>query len=153
MAFPVPSRKQAFISAPRAFKALGPPGQVVAITVSITAAVLSLVTGVSQAPFDRTLGNDPKQLSRNFVTIECDVDIGVIFSTLIADVTGTNVPAIATVGTVDAVGTYTAAKTCFVIYAKQPTRILLQEGADLFMGFVGSAAGTMRLYQSSADNA
>lgn len=154
MAFPTASRKQAFISAPRAQAANGPPGQVVAITVSTTAAALNLGAGVSQAAFNRQTGDDPTQLQRNYVTIECDVDLGVIFSSTLAGVTGANVPAIATVGTVDASGNYTpAVKTTFVIYAKQPTRILLQQGLDVFMGFVASGAGTMRLYQSSADNA
>ena len=154
MAFPTPLRKQGFISAPRAFLASGPPGQVVAITVSTTAAVLDLTTGISQATFNRQTGDDPSQLRRNFVTIECDVDLAVIFAATLAAVTTTGVPAIATVGTVNASGVYSPViKTSWVIYAKQPTRILLQDQVDLFMGFVASGAGTMRLYQSSADNA
>lgn len=155
MAFPVPNRKAAFISAPRATLALGPPGQVVAITVSAVAAALDLRAGFSQAAPNRTTGDDPKQVTRNFVTVECDVDLAVIFGQTLALVTAGNVPAIATVGTVNASGVYTpaAAGTAFVIYAKQPTRLLLQDTLDLFMGFVASGAGTLRLYQSSSDNA
>jgi hypothetical protein len=154
MAYPLASRKQQFQSAPRAQSANGPPGQVVAITVSATPAVINLQTGVSQAAFNRQTGDDPKQVIRNYVTIECDVDLAIVFGPTLASVTTTNVPVIATVGTVNASGVYSpAAGTAFVIYAKLPTRVLLQDQVDLFMGFVASGAGTMRLYQSSADNA
>lgn len=154
MAFPTGSRKQGFISAPRAFAAAGPPGQVAAITVSTTAALISLGSGISQAPFNRQNGDDPTQVVRNYVTIECDVDLAVIFAPTAAAVQTTGVPAIATVGTVDANGVYSPViKTSWVIYSKQPTRILLQQGVDMFMGFVATGAGTMRLYQSSSDDA
>jgi hypothetical protein len=144
----------AFESPPRAFQASGPPGQAVAITVSTTAGFLSLAAGFSQAPKNRVTGDDPVQPTRNFVTIECDVDLAVIFGATQALVTTTNVPVIATVGTVNGSGVYTgAAGTAFLLYAKTPKRFLLQDTLDLFMGFVASGAGTMRLYQSSNDNA
>lgn len=154
MPFPVGNRKQGFESAPRATVALGPPGQVVAITVSAVAAALSLITGISQAVFNRQTGDDPVQVVRNYVTIECDVDLAIVFGATLASVTVGNVPVIATVGTVNGSGVYTpAAGTAFVLYAKQPRRFLLQNGTDLFMGFVASGAGTLRLYQSSPDQA
>lgn len=154
MAFPVASRKIDFVSCPRAHQASGPEGQVVAVTVSTTADYINLQTGISQATFDRATGADPKSITRNYLTIECDVDLGIIFGSTVAMVNDAgNVPAIATVGTLSN-GTYTAAaKTCHVLYAKQPARFLLQSGVDLYMGFVASGAGTMRLYQSSSDNA
>ncbi len=153
MAFPVASRKSAFVSAPRAYQALGPPGQVLSITVSTVADYFALSAGLSQAVADPQIGADPKSLIRNFVTIQCDVDLGIIFAPTAALVTGANVPAIATVGTLSG-GVYTpAAKTCHLLYARQPSRFLLQAGVDLFFGFVGSASGTMRLYQSSSDAA
>lgn len=153
MAFPVASRKAAFVSAPRAFLANGPPGQVAALTVSTTAGAVSLLSGISQAAVNRTTGDDPKQAARNYVTIECDVDLGIILSSTLAGVTGGNVPVIAAVGSLVS-NVYTgAAGTCFLLYAKQPIRILLQDTTDLFMGFVASGAGTMRFYQSSSDNA
>jgi hypothetical protein len=153
MAFPVAARKQAFNSAPRAFQASGPAGQAVALSVSAVAGFISLAAGFSQASKNRQTGDDPVQASRNFLTIECDVDLAVIFGQTQALVTTTNAPVIATVGTLTA-GVYAgAAGTAFVIYAKQPTRILLQDTLDLYMGFVAAGAGTMRLYQSSNDNA
>lgn len=153
MAFPVASRKFHFVSAPRAFQALGPPGQVLAVAVSAAASYVSLAQGVSQAAWSRTTGDDPKTVVRNYVTIECDVDLAVIFGSTAALVSGGNAPVIATVGSL-AAGVYTpAAGTAFVAYAKTPLRVLLQDQVDLFMGFVASGAGTMRLYQSSSDEA
>jgi len=153
MAFPVANRKSAFLSAPRASSASGPQGQVLAVSVSATASYFSLATGVSQAVFNYTTHDNPKSLTKNFVTIESDVDLGVIFGSTAALVTGGNVPYIATVGTL-LNGVYTPAPmTAWVIYAKTPQRFLLQEGADLFLGFVGASNGTMRLYQSSNDDA
>jgi hypothetical protein len=153
MTFPAASRKAAFISAPRALQATGPQGQVLAVSVSAVASYFALSAGLSQAPFDSTTRSDLKSLTRNYLTIECDVDLGIILGSTAALVTAGNAPVIATVGTL-AAGVYTAAAgTCFVIYAKQPTRILLQDGLDLFFGFVASGAGTMRVYQSSSDSA
>lgn len=154
MAFPVASRKAAFVSAPRAFLAAGPPGQVAALAVSAVAGAVSLLPGITQAVQNRTTGDDPAQVVRNYVTIECDVDLGIIFSSTLAGVTGGNAPAIAAVGSLVSNAYVGAAGTCFVLYAKQPLRILLQDsGMDIFMGFVASGAGTMRLYQSSSDKA
>ncbi len=153
MAFPTASRKAAFVSCPRANEATGAQGQVLAVTVSTVADYFALSAGISQAVANRQTGADPRSLIRNYLTGECDVDLGVIFGRTAALFTSTNVPAIATVGTLSS-GVYTpAAKTCFVLYAKQPTRFLLQDGVDLFLGFVASGAGTMRVYQSSSDAA
>ena len=149
----VASRKVGFVSAPRAFEALGPMGQVVAITVSSTADYINLQTGISQATYDAQVGADPKSITRNYVTIECDVDLGIIFGATAVLVTSGNVPAIGTVGTVSAGAYSPAAKTCMVVYAKTPMRFLLQAGVDNFLGFVGASSGTMRLYQSSSDQA
>ncbi len=153
MAFPVSLRKQSFVSCPRAYAAGSVQGQVLAVTVSSTASYFALAAGISQAASNRSTGDDPKSPTRNYLTIECDVDLGIIFGSTAALVTGNNVPALATVGTLTS-GVYTpAAKTCFEVYAKQPIRLLLQDGVDLYLGFVASGAGTMRLYQSSNDNA
>lgn len=153
MAFPQGNRKQGFVQAPRANQTSGPPGQVYAITVSGTPDFLDLAKGNSQAVTDRTSGADKKQITRNYITIECDVDLAIIFGSTSALVTGGNAPVIATVGT-NTSGVYAnAAGTAFVLYSKQPRSFLLQDGVDLFMGFVASAGGIMRMYQSSPDNA
>ncbi len=153
MSLPTAARKAAFVLAPRAFQALGPPGQVLAVTVSTVADYFALSAGISQAAYDAQVAADPKSLTRNFITIECDVDLGIIFGATAALVTGANVPAIATVGSLTA-GVYTpVTKTCWVLYSKQSSSFLMQSGVDLFIGFVASGAGTMRIYQSSSDTA
>ncbi len=153
MAFPVASRKADYVSPPRAHQATGPEGQVLAVTVGGAADYFQVSSGISQAPFDRTKGDDPSSMGRNYLTIECDVDLAIIFGKTAALVTGGNVPVIATVGTLSG-GLYTgAAGTAFVIFAKIPMRFLMESGQDLYMGFIGSGAGTMRLYQMSSDKA
>lgn len=154
MAFPVASRKAQFVSCPRAFAASSYQGQVMAVAVSAVPGIFSVATGIAQAPLNRQTADDPKSLTRNYVTIECDVDLAVIFGPTSASVSAgaANAPVIATVGTLSGGGVYTGVQgTAFVIYAKQPTRFLLQDQVDLFLGFVASGAGTMRLYQSSSD--
>ena len=149
--YPVASRKNDYLSTPKGFAVAGGPGQIAVLSVSATPLALSLLQGISQAPFNRTTASDPAQFTRNCITIECDVDLGIIFGSTLASVTTTNAPVIATVGSLVA-NVYTGlAATCYVLYAKQPFRVQLTAGVDLFMGFVGSGAGTMRLYQSSSD--
>ncbi len=151
MAFPVASRKSAFVSTPRAYAAAGVEGQVLAVAVSATPSYFALATGVSQAPPNRSTGDDPKSLTRNFVTIVSDVDVAVIFGPTAASVSSGNAPVIATVGTLTS-GVYAAvAGTALVLYSKQPQRFLLQDQTDLFLGFVGAGNGVLRLYQSSSD--
>lgn len=151
---PVPARKNQFVSAPRSFESAGRPGQVAAFSVSTTATYVDLTKGLSQAATDLTVsGQNPKTPTRNFLTIVSDVDLGVILGKAAADVTVGNVPALATVGTL-ASGVYTGvAQTCWYIPAKTPTRFLLQEGVDNFLGVVASGVGTCRIYQSSPDDA
>lgn len=152
---PVLARKTLAVTAPRAFVAAGLPGQVAAFSVSAVATVVNLTAGISQAAANLTTsGQDPKSPTRNCITVYADgADLGVIFGTSNASVTGGNVPVLATVGTLSG-GTYTgAAGTCWRIPAGQSARFVLQFGVDLFMGVVASGAGTCRLYQSSPDDA
>lgn len=152
---PVANRKFAFVSPPRAFAALGAPGQAVAFAVSAVATYVDLSAGFSQAAKDlQQSGQDPKSPTRNYLTVSADgVDLGVIFGPTAASVTGGNVPVIATVGTL-AAGVYTgAAGTCFKIPNGTSVRFLPQPGVDLFLGIVASGNGTCRLYQSSPDDA
>lgn len=151
---PVPARKTLAVTPPRAFASAGAPGQAAAFAVSGTATYIDLSKGISQAALNLAQsGQDPKSPTRNCVTVVADVDLGVIFGSTAASVSGANAPALATVGTLSS-GAYTgAAGTAFYIPAKTPMRFLLQPGVDLVMGVVGSASGTCRLYQSSPDDA
>ncbi|AKU93369.1 hypothetical protein AKJ09_11515 [Labilithrix luteola] len=155
MPAPVASRKIDFVSAPRAFAAAGVPGQVAVIAVSAAATYIDLTRGISQAKKDpQVSGQDPKSLTRNYLTIEADTaDLGVVFGATSALVSGGNAPSLTASGTV-ASGVYTgAAGTCYVIKAGTKERFLLQASVDNFLGLVGSAAGNARIYQSSPDDA
>lgn len=154
MAFPVNSRKSDGATCPRAYEASGPPGQVAVISVSSTADYLDLTKGINQAPRNTSsAGADPASPTDNYLAIECDVDLGIVFGKTAALVTSGNVPAIATAGSVTS-GVYSgAAKQCFVVYAKTPMRFLTKRGQDNFLGFVAASAGTMRVFQMSDSNA
>lgn len=156
--YPVASRKNDFTSTPRAYAAAGAPGQVASFAVSATAIYLDLTQGISQAAKNLQIsGQDPKSPTRNYLSIVADVDVGVAFGPTAASVSGANAPVLATVGTVSGSGVYTgAAGTCWVIKANagaSPTRFLLQQGVDLFVGIVATGAGKCRVYQSSPDDA
>ena len=65
------------------------------------------------------------------------------------------VPAIATVGTVNGSGAYTAPGSGlpgWPVAVGTWQRFLVQGGTDLYMGYVASGAGTMYFYQSSMPN-
>lgn len=151
---PVPARKTLDVSPPRAYTANGGQGQVAALAVSAVAIAVDLTKGFSQGSKDlQKQGQDPASVVRNCLTIVSDVDLGVIFGANVAAVSGGNAPVLATVGTLTS-NVYTpGAGTCFYIPAKTPHRFLLQNGVDNAVGIVASGAGTVRLYQSSPDEA
>jgi hypothetical protein len=153
MSTPAASRKGDFQSAPRAYQASGPEGQVAVLAVSAVAIAVDLTKGFSQLAYNQVKGADPTSPIRNCLTITADEDVGVIFGPTLASVTGGNVPVIATSGTLTG-NTYTgAAGTCFVIPANQGMRFLLQAGRDNFVGIVAAAGGQVRMYQSSPSDA
>jgi len=154
--------EQTFFETPPRSHAGGAMGQVIAITVSTTAAYLDL--RALAAAFGITYNNNspetqigagapakaPQGLVGSFITVEADTaDLGIITGDTVAHVTTTNVPSLAAVGTVSA-GVYTpAAGTCLRIPAGQSKRFRLETNVDNFLAFVGSGAGTIRLYMSS----
>lgn len=155
MSFPVASRKADFQSPPRAFQAAGPEGQVAVLAVSTTAIAVDLTQGFSQGAYDGTKGGyrGPTSPTENYLAIIASVDVGVIFGPSLASVTGGNVPAIATTGTLASNAYVGAAGTCFVIPAGTGMKFLLQKTLDQFVGIVGSGAGVVRLYQMSPNDA
>ena len=88
----------------------------------------------------------------SYLTIQADgADLGIIVGAALADVTGGNAPALATVGAVTA-NVYPVAGVagcCLRIPTGTSVRLKLDRNRDNFLGYVASAAGTMRLYQSS----
>ena len=157
-----PQLQYQYVSAPRAKSTEAGRAANIAL-VAVTPAVLDLTTLGKPASYTASQANQaqPNGAMGSYVTITADgCDIGLIFGTASADVSGANAPVLATVGTVPA-GVYTpAAGECFIIKTGQTARFLLRplpvggSGTtapitDQFLGFVGSGAGFMRIYQSS----
>jgi hypothetical protein len=156
--YPVGSRKNDFITPPRAFASAGDPGQCAVLAVSASAITIDLTQGISQATTNLSqAGQKTKSPTQNCLTIEADVDIGIIFGRTSAAVSSGNAPVIANNGTLSGATYVGTAGTCFIIKAassgQQPIRFLLQPGVDNFLGVVGSGAGKVRFYQSSPDDA
>jgi hypothetical protein len=145
---PLSAKQNLFVSPPR----VAGIGQILTVATSATAGVVSLavlfnpVYNITSAQANVTAG-----VTGNYITIFADTaDVGVLFGTTVGSVTGANVPVLATVGTVSGVGVYTpAVGSCYRIPAGQERRYLVQATEDLFLGFVGSTTGVMRLFQSS----
>lgn len=79
-------------------------------------------------------------------------DVGVIFGTALADVTGGFAPALATVSTVAANAVTAVAGGCHRIPAGQYQEFRLRPGVDYFLGFVAAAAGQLDIYQVNMPN-
>jgi hypothetical protein len=132
----------------------GEIGQLGALTVSATAGVLSLAT-YSQIPAGgagtaQGVGANSLQFGVTWSELSIfalTASLAVVFGNTLASVSGSNVPAIATVGTVNGSGV-----PGWPVAVGTWQRFLIQGGTDLFMGFVASGAGTMYFYQSSMPN-
>lgn len=140
----------------------GEIGQLGALTVSATAGVLSLAT-YSQIPAGgagtaQGVGANSLQFGVTWSELSIfalTASLAVVFGNTLASVSGSNVPAIVTVGTVNGSGVYTAPGSGlpgWPVAVGTWQRFLIQGGTDLFMGFVASGAGTMYFYQSSMPN-
>lgn len=182
MSWPVASRKFEFVSPPRAYGptgGTGPAGQVVAALVSAVPQYLNLqlvtqANRVYDASVDGLAGqnrNGPGVVN-NYVTLYADgCDLGIVLGPTAFSVGGATgaafsptgvatggvtgaLPDLSAKGTVTPSGIYNAATgACWRIPSGTKERFLMQPGQDLFLGVVGSATGTLRLYQSSPDNA
>jgi hypothetical protein len=156
MTLSLSAKKNLFLSPPRAAGI----GQVLAVSVSSTASYVNLgalfqpaAGGQSGAQTQGSSGVVVGVLD-NYISIYADgAELGVVFGLTAAAVSGANAPALATAGSLLA-GVYTppATPACWGIATGTWQRFLAQLTQDLFMGFVASGAGTMRLYQSSPPN-
>lgn len=149
--YPLTSRMNQALTPPRKN---GVAGNAAAITVSAVQSAIDLrsLSGAATNPQNPTQSDGQKNGAvGGFLTVEADgADLFVLFGDTLAAVTGGNKPVAATVGAVNGSGVYTdAAGVAFKIANGTFQRFWLQDQRDYFMGFVGSAAGTMRLYQSS----
>ena len=130
-------------------------GEPAAFAVTTTAGALDL-RSISNPATDLSNVNKSQRNGAvgQYITIFADgADLGLVFGKTFASVSSANVPALATVGTVDgSTGVYTGVvKTCIRVpsgtfYDVNPTT------EDLFMGFVGSTTGVCRVWQSSPSN-
>lgn len=165
------ARQFFFQSPPRAAQ-LGVPGGVVSITVSTTASYIELDTLFPQLPSagvsaSVAASNNAYMTQQNgccdqFISVyAASATIGIIFGPTAASVTTAgslyNAPNLSVVGTVSS-GAYTlpAASSgspgisCLPIPPGiAPIRFRITTLQDKFMGFVGSGAGILYLYQSS----
>ena len=152
------ARKFFNVTPPRAYaSAPGPIGEPVVLAVSGTPGALDL-RSFSQPAYNIQQASTQNRQGAvgNYLNLYAETaDLGLIFGVSFASVTGANAPVLATVGTVSGVtGVYTSAVgVCIRIPAGTIYEFVPQEGVDLFMGFVGSVAGIVRLWQSSPSNA
>lgn len=122
-----------------------------AVAIFVDASTLPPPPAPSQADASKLPGQQLGIIGK-YVTIEVDVgaDVGIVFGPTLASV-NTTPPALATVGTLTAQAYTPVAGVCWRLKATDPPlRVYCQPGEDLFIGLVGSAAGVVRMYQSSA---
>jgi hypothetical protein len=153
------SVRQALVTTPP--RVAGTIGQLGAVTVSATAAYLNLAlySQIAEGGAGTAQGVGANSLQFGVTWAELSIfaltaSLGIVFGSTAASVSGANVPAIATVGTITA-GVYSlpgSGNPGWPIAAGSWQRFLIQGTTDLFMGFVGSGAGTMYWYQSSMPN-
>ena len=152
------AQRQSFlITPPRAFGQL--TGEVCVLATSTTAGVIDMRTvGVALANLSNSNGVAAAEgrigLTGNFCLIFAETaDLGLIVGPTLASVTTTNAPNLATAGSVNGSGVYTnVAGTCARVPAGTFVEFCPQSTQDLFLGFVASAAGKIRIYQNSASN-
>ena len=179
MGFPIANRQYEFVSPPRAYGPTGPVGQEIVLYVSAAGAqTLNLVATTfgeaysgSDSHLQQGMGappGQPKGLVGSYVTIYADgQDIGIIFGSTGASVTGSNAPSLTAVGSLNTnpaatgtiyqgqTGTYVGvAGTCHRIPAGTERRYLTQTSQDHWLGFIGASGptGTVRIFQSSPAN-
>lgn len=152
MSLPIAARQYFAATPPRAHGA-ALPGECVVLATGTVASYLELDTLFAAAsPLVGNL-NFPGAVNQ-FVEFFADTaDLGIVFGPTAASVSSSNAPVLTQDGTVTT-GAYTGhAGTCYRIVAGTSKKWLLQLGVDLFVGFVGSTTGQLRLYVASMPNA
>jgi hypothetical protein len=139
------------------------PGLVAVIAITTTAASLNL-SALFQSPTPNLYDASQKtrgQILYSAFTLASDsgADCGIITGPTQAIVTGSNVPLLTAAGAVSGAGVYTiSGKECWrIVGGAPPQRFVAQfdptnKIGDNWLGFVGSAAGFLRIYQSSPND-
>ena len=139
------------------------PGLVAVVPLTAVAIVLNLAA-LFQSPTPNLY--DASQKTRGQIlyaaftlAMDTGADCGLISGPTQALVSGANVPLLTSVGTVSGAGVYTVAgKECWrIVGGAPPQRFVAQfdptnKLGDNWLGLVGSAAGTLRIYQSSPND-
>ena len=155
------------------------PGSILALPITTAAGVLSLQGNYNFANTTANYGTGAPALVPNLSAYTAQtaglqgsqsasirlmlqavgVTVGIISGAVVADVSGTNAPVLATQGTLSAgvTGLYTpAAGTCWQMIPGQASEILEFECSyvqDLWLGFVGSSSGSLLIFQVSGAGA
>ena len=158
MSLPISARQYFARLGPRASQ-LAIPGSVVTIAVTTGASLINLSTTYPQAGnVLNSLGQALAGLSGQRLVLQADgADLGIILGVAAADVTSTNAPSLTAHGSVDGSGMYTpAAGSCFRVFAGTTIEFVpdlnLSKPSDIFLGFIGSASGYLRMFQVSHPN-
>lgn len=150
--------KNQFYTPPRASNPTGTGQEIVFPVAPNTAGVINLTVVPVIQPYNASASQTQERTGvvGHYVTIYADgVDIGVIFGVSLASVSSGGAPVLSAYGVASATGGYTGATgTCHRIPAGNERRYLLQEGVDLYMGYVGASGptGAIRMYQSDPPN-
>ena len=157
MSFPE-ATSQYFARTPPRASQLAAPGSVAPIAVSVAAGALNLSTTFVQAAGPSSWGTQTNGLCGTRLILEADgADIGIACATNAADVTGANAPSLTAAGSLSTDGNYAYTPPpvggCFRIFAGTSIEFIPQVGIDVFLAFVGSGNGFLRIYQCSAANA
>jgi len=139
------------------------PGLVAVISLTTTAIQLNL-SALFQSPTPNLYDASQKVRSQILfaafsLAMDTGADCGVISGPTQALVSGANVPLLTSSGTVSGAGVYTVAgKECWrIVGGAPPQRFVAQfdptnKIGDNWLGLVGSAAGLLRIYQSSPND-
>ena len=150
------ARKNFFFTGPRS-SGLALPGSlaVIAVTTGASYINLSLLYAGSGNPTTPS-GSQIQGALNQFISVYADTaNVGIVLGVTAAQVSGSSAPSLTGAGSVSS-GVYTPVANnteCWVIPAGTFVRFSPMLTQDLFMGFVGSTNGYIRIYQSSASNA
>jgi hypothetical protein len=154
LSFSLPARRFYNRNPPRAAQ-LALPGGVVPIAVTTSPGFLAFASIFPQVPAASSFGQQIFGVQGQRIILYADAsDIGIITGAQIADVTGANAPVFATVATVNGTTGVVSgvAGSCWRILTSQTLEFEVNPSQDFYLGFVGSASGTLRIFQCSGSN-
>jgi len=158
--FSLPARRYFARTGPRAGQIKAPgsstagmPGSIVVLPVTTSASYVNLQTLLAQTPTQVNSSAFTDQVNGvqdvRIVLQAIGATVGLILGNVVGDVTGANAPVLATQGVLSA-GAYTpTAGTCWQLVPGTTLELEAVLNQDVFLGFVGSASGSLSLFQCS----